>query len=758
MRDNYCFLYAILSCLHPAKDNVEKPYHYKKYLHELNFSGLSFPLKLKDIPKFQKANPSISVNVFGLDDKRNSEIVPLFVTREKRKNHVNLLLISNEKTSHYVWIKNFSALVRHRTSHQGKVFVCDNCIRPYTTKLAYDRHLECCLLNKPAAVKMPVESSDPDCKAKAILKFDSKQKCHPVPFVIYCDFEAFLCPVVDESTTNSTTVRDKHIPSGFAAKTVCIDDSSLDSELFCYSGDDVIEKFIEHLFCERERINNTIIDNVPMEALSPAECTEINNAKYCAVCKLEFADSSEKYRHHNHLTGDFISTVCNACNLQLKPVRFKSTTTEKCKYDYLIPIILHNSKYYDSHLIIEKLHGSMLPEKAEIRVIASNSEQFISFQFCGLRFIDSCLFLSASLETLVENLKKSNGEFKITREYFNTDIMLQKGVYPYENMTDRSKFAETSLPPKTAFYSKLTESDISDADYEFAQKIFKDFGCKTMQDYHDLYLKSDVCLLADVFESFRRLSLKIYQLDPAHYFTLPGLSFDALLKYTDIHLELLTDIEMYNFFEAGIRGGVASINHRYAEANNKYMGEAYDPTKESSYILYLDCNNLYGYSMSDPLPISDFKWIADEDIAEMARKIFTLSAENEHGYVLEVDLSYPPHLHDLHSSLPLAPEKLSIPFEDLSPYCQSFPQKYVTTPKLIPNLLPKSKYIIHYRNLQLYVKLGMQLEKVHRILEFKQTAWMRPYIELNTRMRQQSTSTFEKNFYKLANNSVYGMY
>ena len=188
------------------------------------------------------------------------------------------------------------------------------------------------------------------------------------------------------------------------------------------------------------------------------------------------------------------------------------------------------------------------------------------------------------------------------------------------------------------------------------------------------------------------------------------------------------------------------------------MGERYDPSKESSYILYLDMNNLYGYSMQDYLPVGGFEWIPENKFEEFLTKLPHISAENDIGYVMEVDLAYPPHLHDFHSSLPLAPEKLSIPFTDLSSYCQSFPQKYISSPKLIPSLRDKTKYIAHYRNVQLYIELGMRVTRIHRIIQFRQQPWMRPYINLNTTLRQQSKSTFEKNFYKLTNNSVYGMY
>jgi hypothetical protein len=341
-------------------------------------------------------------------------------------------------------------------------------------------------------------------------------------------------------------------------------------------------------------------------------------------------------------------------------------------------------------------------------------------------------------------------------DFFKSDVMLQKGVYPYEYMSDVSKFYETDLPPKSAFYSKLIESDITDEEFEYAQKIFKLFECKTLRDYHDLYLKSDVLLLADIFQNFRHLSIDIYGLDPAHYYTLPSLSFDALLKYTGIELELLTDADIYQFFEAGIRGGVASINHRLAETNNKYMGDRYDPSKESTYILYLDMNNLYGSAMSQNLPVKNFAWVPENEFTEFLNKLPTIGADSNIGYVLEVDLEYPPHLHDLHSSLPLAPEKLTIPYSDLSTYCKSFPYPYVNTPKLVPNLHNKKKYIIHYRNLQLYVKLGMNVTKIHRILQFHQEPWMKPYIDLNTKLRQQASSVFEQTFFKQVNNDVYG--
>ena len=223
--------------------------------------------------------------------------------------------------------------------------------------------------------------------------------------------------------------------------------------------------------------------------------------------------------------------------------------------------------------------------------------------------------MASSLDALLKNLNKD--QCKNLNKFYSDkqfDLLLRKGVYPYDYMDSIERLSETELPPKSAFYSKLNDTDISDEDYAHAQTVWKEFGFKMNREYHDLYNVSDVLLLADVFENFRDVCMHNYKLDPAWYYTSPGLAWDAALKLTAIDLELLSDYDMILMIKQGIRGGVSTISNRYSKANNKYMEEAFDSNKPSSFITYLDANNLYGWAMSKPLPTHGFKWMHKDEL------------------------------------------------------------------------------------------------------------------------------------------------
>ena len=249
-------------------------------------------------------------------------------------------------------------------------------------------------------------------------------------------------------------------------------------------------------------------------------------------------------------------------------------------------------------------------------------------------------FMNSSLDKLVKNF--SDKDFKYLVEEFgskNLELLKQKGAYTYEYMNSFERFNEEKLPARKYFYSpikdgkigddfKISDGHISVKYYLTCEKTWDKFKSKNMGGYHDRYFKKDVLLLAGVFEKFIDTSLKYYGLDPCHFFSSLGLSWDAMLKMTDIKLEKILGIDKYLFIEKGLRGGISYIAKRYTKGNNKYLND-YDPKKSSTFISYLDMNNLYGLAMSEYLPYDGFKWLKNIDKFD----IMSINYESPIGYI-----------------------------------------------------------------------------------------------------------------------------
>ena len=762
--DDQCFKWAVTRALNPTDKNPNRiTKELKDQSEKFNWDGMTFPVKIKDIPVWEKNNNKF-VNVFGYDEE-NKKIYSIKLC----DNHTSIVLENNETQddkfinlflhddNHYCAVKNISRLLSSQTSkHKEPKHFCLNCMNGFRTDKILVAHQKVCLKRKPQTEVFP--------KPGDTTKFKSYERLHDVPFVVYADFECFVKPLETEEkdpTQSYTTKYQNHVPSGFCYTIKCMDKSVYPTKTVLrtanHEGEDMGKLFVETLSEDLRPVYEILKTPKPI-VMSDSEKDQHKKTKNCYACGDEFGtlrvnerskkgEKVIKCADHCHITGKYRGAACDKCNLRMRVPKF-------------VPVLFHNLEGYDAHLFVKSLGL----EEGDIKCIPKTDEKYISFSknvpmetivsdngkkktIClEMRFIDSLKFTLKSLDALVKTLgedqfktltsqmipqipkETADGKKKHDR-IKSLELLKRKGVFPYEYMTDFSKLSETSLPPKEAFYSQLNESGISDKDYDHAKKVWSTFNCKTMRDYHDLYLKTDVLLLADVMTEFRKTCKKTYGLDALHYYTSPGLAWDAMLKYTEIELDLISDSDMYLMIEKGIRGGVSSIMERYSKANHKYLDD-YDPEKPSQHILYLDANNLYGWAMSKPLPHKNFRWMNHDELKDWRSELC----------ILEVDLKYPKELHDPHNEYPLAAERLWVNKVE----------------KLIPNLNDKTKYVLHHENLKMYLRMGLELTKIHRGITFEESCFMKSYIDLNTDMRTNGSTDFQKDFYKLMNNSVFG--
>ena len=490
-------------------------------------------MQIKDVGKIEKQN-SINISIFGYE---NEKLYPIRISEEKYDDHMDLLYITegNEKTkSHFVLIQNFDKLMYNFTKYKDTKHFCKRCLHCFSSKNLLERHQpDCFALNGTQAIEMPVEGSK--------IYFKNHHKMQPVPFVIYADFEA-ITEKIDTcqppGSKSYTTTYQSHRACNFGYKVVCHADQSYSKPVEIYRGEDAIEKFIVKMFEEvrscqsvlREHFNKSLIMTEENEG-------DFKNSITCYICGRRYKMAEEingkkpvngPVRDHCHITGKYRGSAHNFCNLKLR------LNPEYIK----IPVIFHNLKGYDSHFIMQKI-GKMIEDEVvydiyhqkndkgniieckltpSIKIIANNFEKYMSFSIGKhLRFIDSFQFMSQSLDKLSSNLLEDR--FIYTERETDGDLTLlkKKGVYPYDYMDSFSRFNETELPKRKDFYSILNDTYISEDEYQHAQEVWDAFKIRNLGEYHDLYLKTDILLLVDVFENFRKTCLHHYRLDPSHY-------------------------------------------------------------------------------------------------------------------------------------------------------------------------------------------------------------------------------------------------
>ncbi|KAE9521636.1 hypothetical protein AGLY_017932 [Aphis glycines] len=708
--DNECFKYSILS---KYDNRLNKSRFNKKYFGMLekksgfDFKCIDFPTPITQLKKFEKIN-NVSINIYSLDD--NNVIYPLRITNiEKKKNHFDLFLFGDNNTAHYCYINNFSRFIRsQRTKNCSKLIICKRCFtsfgnKPCKSKLWGEtgliRHKEMCIKNKLGRPIM-FEKGDDD-----FIYFKNYKNTQRIPIVIYADFECILNPkqpvkFIQSGKKPKTNITHLHklMSYGFYVKVdynilpkKLIKKFEIPRKVVIYRGKNAAKKFMNSMISIGNKINNIYKTNLPINKLTLKEEKNFQKAKVCEKCLLTFKDNNLlKVRDHCHITGNYRRCICVKCNFQLTNPSF-------------VPIFFHNLAY-DSHFIIRELGCN----DKDIHVIPNSSEKYISFSKAiapkfNIKFVDTYRFMAEKLSKLAKNLSEDKSRFRETIKIFSIevlDLVTRKGVFPYEYVDSWSKLNDSFLPSKLKFYSTLTDENITDDDYIHAKNVWNVFNIKTLDEYSDHYLKTDVAILADVFENFRDLCLSTLELDPAYYMTAPGFAYDCMLKYTKIELERLKCPNMLLFIENSIRGGITQSTKRYAKANIPNIeGLNYNSNEPITWLTYLDCVNLYGKSMLTELPFKDFEWVDDLNI-----DVTKIADDSEVGYILEVDVDYPKNLHKTHNDFPFLP---------LNEYPPNSNVK-----KLLTTLLPKKNYIVHYKNLKQAISHGLKLVKIHRAIRF----------------------------------------
>ena len=476
---------------------------------------MSFPVSIKDISKFEVRN-RIGVNVLALNGR-----TPYICRKGGDYDRVvNLMIIEDEDKKHYVAIKSLERLLSKQNSkHKESQHFCSNCLQGFSDIMSRNNHYEYCRSNESVRIEMPTKNP--------IVEYSKGQHKFKVPFIMYADFESMLEPiqgVSNDPNVSSTRGVNAHKPSGWCLHSK-FTYGRVKNPTTQYRGSDCVERFCEHITSEDKRLY-TSFPEVPMIPLTKEKFKEFKRATKCHICFKSFKDKG-KVRDHCHYTGKYRGAAHFGCNLRYKIPSY-------------IPVVFHNLSGYDANLFFREL----AKYTRDMGVIAKNTEDYISFSIkvevdkyvdkngeekykeIELRFIDSFKFMSSSLDSLVNNLAKGGHEFWGFEEYSDKqkELLIRKGIYPYEYMSSWDKFNEGRLPSKDKFYSKLNMAGVCDKEYEHACKVWREFGIKNMGEYHDLYLKTDVILLANVFESFREVCMKNYGLDPAHFYTAPGLA------------------------------------------------------------------------------------------------------------------------------------------------------------------------------------------------------------------------------------------
>ena len=774
--DKYCFLWSILASLYPCNNNhPNKVSNYKPYFNELNIQDFDFSrgFRCSDVHKFNEVT-NLSVNIFELNfyqdqNQWKHKLIPIEISKNDSDRVIDLAIYKN----HYVLIKKLDVFL----GDHNKKIICRRCLCSYTRKNMLIKHKPKCENNDITTIKT---------SNKSHLHCEKYFHKNPLYFRIYADFEADN--EKDDSIVGNKTIniyKQNPVPNGYYIVSELEDVLKSDYHKSPL-GYDNVDWFVDEVIKLENKMAFYFKNTNKDINMTQENEEDYKNNNICRFCEKEII--TDKVRDHCHLTGKYRGPPHSKCNINVTQ-----------KQSNFIPFLFHNFSNYDCHMFFKKL-VDMKKDQVDFEIIPKTNEEYISVTYGCIRFIDSYRFLSSGLDslvkTLVDNSNKTLGDLK--KEIIDNDEILNiineileddknikdlKKYYPNENKNleeallnymgendlrilkrrfpDKWNYLTKKLAypyeyfnsiedyqkpvdnlKKEDFFSKLKNGYPDDEEIERTKDIIKKFNVKNGQKLTEIYLKSDVLLLACVFEKFIKVSVNEFGINPLYCVSLPGYTWQCGLKHTGRDLQTLQDKDMILLLENNIRGGISSV-----------MGYRYIKSDDNKKILYIDANNLYGHSMSQPLPYDEIKF--DNNIK--LEDILNTPDDSDIGYFIEIDLTYPDNIKEKTKNFPFAPVNKKINPDNFNDYMNEIKSDtYIQTKKLICDWSDKKNYLYHYRMLKFYIRHGMIVDKVHNIISFKQNRWLQKYISFNTQKRNKAKNDFEKDFYKLLNNAFYG--
>ena len=789
--DKYCFIWSIFASLHPCEnDHPNRVSIYIQYFNELNFESFDFTngFKCSDIHKFNELN-NLSVNIFELNfyqdkNKWKHNLIPIELSKNKSDRVVDLLIYKN----HYALVKKINVFL----GDHHKNFICRRCFNSYTSENMLTIHKPKCENNDITTIRTSSDSH---------LHWKKHFHKNPLYFRIYADFESDN-EKVNSSMGNKTTIIYKQNPILNGYKMVSELEDVLQSGYYKSPlGYDNVDWFVDEVIKLENKMAFYFKRTKKDIIMTDEDEEDYRKNNVCRFCEKNF--ESEKVRDHCHLIGKYRSPAQNTCNINVTQ-----------KQSNFIPFVFHNFSNYDCHMFFKKLVNKK-KDKVDFEIIPKTNEEYISVTYGCIRFIDSYRFLSSGLDSLVKSLvdnshktlkdfeeeivdkdeilnivneikrlftedKYKNVSIKDTKKDYpdktkeleeallnymgENDLKIlktgfpdkwkyltEKLAYPYEyfNSIDDYKKPVDNLK-KEDFFSKLKNKCPDDEEIERTKEIIKIFDIKDGEELTEIYLKSDVLLLACVFEKFIEVSVNEFGINPLCCVSLPGYTWECGLKYTGINLQTHQDKDLILTLENNIRGGISNV-----------VGDRYVKSDENKKILYVDANNFYGRSMSQPLPYDEIeKRHGDPDLSmNWLEESLNTPDDSDTGCFIENDLRYPHNIKEKTKNFPFCPENKFIhkdKYIDNDYMKEIKPKNYAKSKKIICDWTDKKKYLVHYRMLKFYVRHGMVVDKDHEIISFKQSKWLEKYIYFNTQKRNKAKIDFEKDFYKLLNNAFYG--